>query len=1176
MPIRSRIRPSWLITGVFVMAIGLVALGMAAVKAERTESRQSQLQQRAGGIETELNALWALSDKTGRAVPADQANAAASMRKDLRSGLASAAASSPENFKALQKSFAHYDQHGHEAVTPILAKPDLTVESSDTDALKAMLLTSRHLKGNLDASHAAARSHERTALIALTVALILAFSLLGAFLVPARKAAIEARKRARDLTLQREMEERFQPVFERHPQAMAVSDAETLEFLAVNDSMVSRYGYSREELLTMKITDLHLRGDAVKRHIAEQGADDRASWIHLTKSGEEIEVEVHARSMMFGGRPAAMALGIDVTERNRIARALAESEERHRTVVETAQEGIVVYDLNGVVQLMNASMGEILGVDPEEQSGRRIAKVGSSGDHESIAVSATPPIESLLPVPAEVRIERTDGQERFVLGSSSPWADADGAVKGTVVMCSDITEQRLSEARIRESDALKTAMLDSSLDGIYTLDPNGDILEFNRAAEQMFQISRSEAIGRNALELLVPVQYRSTTEKKLGPLMKRQRKGRIIAERLTGWRADGTEFPAEVTVATTDGGEAHVTVHVRDITERFQHEHTLKARARQQAAVADLGAFSLQAQSIDAVYEEAANAIQGALGAEFLQVSTFGEDLDADIDVPVVRGFKAAALIDRRTDAHRVMAERIAEGPVIVDVRTLDSPHKSQLVSHGIKSALIVGVIVDGVLRGSISVQSTDQDVFGSDERYFMTAVANVVGAALARNEAEERMRDLALHDSLTRLPNRAVFEERLIEWAQTAKKSAAVAFVDVDHFKVLNDALGHQAGDQLLCALAPRFAEALGESALVARFGGDEFVVLVEDVEDDALAKVLGERLLDTLTVPVEIDGRPHHVSVSVGIKLVQPGADDLESAVRDADSAMYQAKERGRDRVEVFDEALHQRVVDRLRVDRDLRIALEHEDQLWCAYQPLISSKTREVVGIEALARWRHPELGQLSPAEFIPAAEELGLIGSLGWYILERAVHDAASWVAKGGAVADAAFVSVNLSPQQLADPSLAPRISVLLDDVGLSPQRLTLEVTETTLMADTELAQRGLEELAALGVRLVLDDFGTGFSSMAYLSRMPVSGIKVDRSFISGLGESARSDAIVRAIVSMAEALELEVVAEGVETEHQATAAIAMGCDKLQGFLFSKPVPAAEIDKLAGSSSYSVAA
>ena len=352
-----------------------------------------------------------------------------------------------------------------------------------------------------------------------------------------------------------------------------------------------------------------------------------------------------------------------------------------------------------------------------------------------------------------------------------------------------------------------------------------------------------------------------------------------------------------------------------------------------------------------------------------------------------------------------------------------------------------------------------------------------------------------------------------------------------------------------------------------MARFGGDEFVVLVEGIEDETVAKVIGERLLDSLTAPVDIDGRPHHVSVSVGIKLVDPGADHLDSAVRDADSAMYRAKERGRDRVEVFDEALHQRVVDRLRVDRDLRHALERDDELWCAYQPLISAETREVVGIEALARWRHPELGQLSPAEFIPAAEELGLIGSLGWHILERAVRDGAKWVAKGGVVADAAFVSVNLSPQQLADPSLAPRIAVLLDDVGLSPRRLTLEVTETTLMADTDSAQRGLEELAALGIRLVLDDFGTGFSSMAYLSRMPVSGIKVDRSFISGLGENGSSDAIVNAIVSMAEALELEVVAEGVETEAQAAAATAMGCDRLQGFLFSKPVPAEEIAGLA---------
>lgn len=820
-------------------------------------------------------------------------------------------------------------------------------------------------------------------------------------------------------------------MFDQHPEPMWVHDADSLAFLAVNDAMVARYGWSREELRDMTVDDLTAVGEYA------DGVDfsGRKAICHRTKHGELIEVDTHERAMAFDGHNGHMVLAIDVTERRRMIRALRDSEERHRTIVETAQEGIVVHDNDGRVQLMNERMGAILGVDADEQVGRLVADVfalapaGESG--------GAPELTGASESSTEFRIVLEDGTERWLLVSSSRWCDADGDPRGVVMMCGDVTE-------------------------------------------------------------------------------------------------------------------------------RVERESRLERRAGQQAAVADLGAFALQANTFDGIFDAAVDAVCAALDLEF--VFAINVDHDGVVRTEVTRGWGDLP-VSPAGDLWR-LRDRLQHGVIFTRPMEEAPPHILDYVrANGVRSGVIAGIVVRGEVRGLFAAHSRDEHAFGSDEQYFIQSIANVVGSALARHEAEEQTRDLALRDALTGLPNRAMFEERLVEWGARATVPGAVIFVDVDHFKVLNDALGHQAGDQLLRALAPRFAQALGQKALVARFGGDEFVILAEEIEDEEVAKLLGLRLLETLTAPVEIQGRPHHVSVSVGVKLVRPGADDLQSAVREADSAMYLAKERGRERVEVFDAHLHQRVVDRLRVDRDLRHAMTGDDELWCAYQPLVDAATRKIVGIEALARWRHPELGELTPADFIPAAEELGLIGALGWHILDRAVRDTAGWVAEGGELADAAHISVNLSPQQLADPSLAPRIAVLLDDAGLSPRRLTLEVTETTLMADTAAAQRGLEELAALGIRIVLDDFGTGFSSMAYLSKMPVSGLKIDRSFIQELGESSSTEAIVRAIVSMADALDLDVVAEGVETEVQALAARGLGSNKLQGFYFSRPLPAEQIAELA---------
>jgi diguanylate cyclase (GGDEF)-like protein len=413
----------------------------------------------------------------------------------------------------------------------------------------------------------------------------------------------------------------------------------------------------------------------------------------------------------------------------------------------------------------------------------------------------------------------------------------------------------------------------------------------------------------------------------------------------------------------------------------------------------------------------------------------------------------------------------------------------------------------------------------------FVQVVANILTDAVVRREAEEEIRRAAHYDAVTGLPNRALFLERLagaLQRAEREQRRLAVLVVDVDHFKAVNDAFGHEAGDRLVIALSARLREVLVVTDTLARFGGDELVVLCEDVAgpDDAIRIARGLR--PAATRPLDVDGRPHRVTISVGLAVTGGGV-AAETVVRDADTAMYRAKERGRDREELFDEELRTGVLHRLRVDQALRGA-EERGELSLVFQPLVALPAGETVGVEALLRWNHPGLGQVSPADFIPVAEQSGLIVPLGRWVLEQAVRQAAKWRRRRAA---APFtVNVNLSARQIGtDDGLVDAVRALIDDHGLRPGELALEVTESALMEDTDTAAATLERLRRLGVRVLLDDFGTGYSSLLHVQRFPIDAIKIDRSFVATLGGRHADEAIVESIAGMAAAFDLDVVRRG---------------------------------------------
>ncbi|WP_205699117.1 bifunctional diguanylate cyclase/phosphodiesterase [Conexibacter sp. SYSU D00693] len=435
--------------------------------------------------------------------------------------------------------------------------------------------------------------------------------------------------------------------------------------------------------------------------------------------------------------------------------------------------------------------------------------------------------------------------------------------------------------------------------------------------------------------------------------------------------------------------------------------------------------------------------------------------------------------------------------------------------------------------------------------------IARACQYAVERKRSELQLAHQALHDGLTGLPNRALLLDRLAQAvARTGRRdgSVAVLFCDLDRFKVVNDSLGHSAGDDLLVQVAHRLRSALRLGDTAARFGGDEFVVLCEDLDGPEQAQALATRITSALRAPFRLDGAEVPVRVSVGIALCDGPTVRPETLLRDADAAMYRAKERGGGRLELFDRAMHDRAVRRLEVETSLHRAIER-DELELHFQPQVALPRGGVCGAEALVRWRHPERGLVPPSEFIPAAEETGLVYDLGAWVFERACRQ---WVAWGGPELE---VAVNLSAHQCQRTDLPELFAHTLRRTGADPRRICLEVTETAVMGDQDTAGTVLGELKALGLGLAIDDFGTGWSSLSALQRFPFDLVKIDRSFVAALGPQGGEDgSIVTAIVSLSHALGMQVVAEGVETDGQRRRLADLGCDVGQGYLFARPAPA----------------
>ena len=608
-----------------------------------------------------------------------------------------------------------------------------------------------------------------------------------------------------------------------------------------------------------------------------------------------------------------------------------------------------------------------------------------------------------------------------------------------------------------------------------------------------------------------------------------------------------------------------------DITDQKHVEQQLERQSSAQATVARLGELALRGVEIGELLQESCRALTDVLGAD----AALAWRISADSRTRELRassGTTAAALPLHTglLTAGSPGATAVATGaPVLVE--NLDAePDLIRVLppeQRAIKSSVTVPIAGAPQVWGLLGAYSQVPQAFTEHDVNFVVALANILAEARERQQSQVAMEHRALHDLLTGLPNRGLFTDRLEQALERMRRHsgllAALLFIDVDHFKQVNDTLGHQAGDELLVAVATRLREAVRPSDTVARFGGDEFGLLLEEIANERAAIATAERIAASFARPFVLEAGSQFITASIGIALAD-GHHQAEALLRDADAAMYRAKQRGRARYDVFDDELRMRALARDRTEGELRRALE-ADELRLVYQPVVDIRTERVNGVEALLRWEHPSRGELAPAEFIAVAEESGLVDRIGQWVLDEALAHAARWE-QLHPDRPPIRVGVNISVAQLQNPRFPDTVAEAIASAGIEPQTLALELDESVLRDEAAQMRSVLRLLKRIGVRIAVHDFGTGDSSLRQLAALPVDTIKVQRRFVTALGTADADAPIAQAVIATGRALGLRVIGVGAETAEQVMQLRELGCDSAQGFLFSHPLSAEEFSVL----------
>ena len=745
----------------------------------------------------------------------------------------------------------------------------------------------------------------------------------------------------------------------------------------------------------------------------------------------------------------------------------------------------------------------------------------------------------LVRVGVEFLVYRADARERIAaFVEAEPRPERPGAPSLALTVRS-FGEAREWEDELRASEIRKALILDSALDCILTADHEGRIIEFNSAARRLFGYSRSEVLGREVADTIVPPGLRDEMRRRLrefvvsgdSPDLGRRREA-------TAMRSDGTLVPVEVVVVPAYvKGRVILSAYIRDLSERRRSERLAVARQRAtQALTASLSLVEAAPTVLDALVH----------GLQCNEARLWVVDLDSR--APSLAGTSSGAPHPEASGARDVLARQCLEEGIAV----WEGPP-----AMGTGVGLAVPVRAGGSVLGVLEVRCEKAREREIDWVTALADVASLLALFLKRQRAEADLQRFARYDSLTGLPNRSFFLdtlERTLSRAGRQRTRSALLFLDLDGFKAVNDGLGHAAGDSVLQTIAERLRAGTRSSDLVARIGGDEFIVLVSNLARADDAALVARGLLDRLAKPCRTDNHDVTLSASAGISVYPEDGTDADTLLRNADLAMYRSKQEGKNTYRFFTAEMSARALERMLLLDSLRNALEHEE-FEIVYLPVVYKD--HAPSLEALLRWRHPKLGLVAPSSFIAHAEESGLMLPIGAGVLRGATRFAASLDERD------VTVVVNLTARQFSQPNLVELVRSALEASSLEASRLELDLTEATVMAEGEEVTEKLSELRRLGVQLALDDFGTGYFSIRRLYDVGFRRLKIDRSLIGQLPSSVEQAAQVEAIVALSRSLGIEVVAEGVETEAQRAFLESKGCSGLQGYLLSPPLAEADV-------------
>jgi len=980
-----------------------------------------------------------------------------------------------------------------------------------------------------------------------------------------------------------ESEERFRQLAENISDVFFLKDAQSNRLLYISPAYAEISGLSCESALAKPdawFEAIHPDDLAAVREKQHQGRESGLfdyEFRIVRNDGSHRFIEARGFPVRDDSGRIVRIAGIakDITERKRSELDLRESDRRFSELIGNVEMISLMLDHDARITYCNDYLLRLTGWLQEEVIGQDWFALFVPEDSDMRDVFSALLENQPASWHHESEILTRAGQPRLIRWNFSLLRSGAGEVTGVASMGEDVTERVQAQLRIeqasiklRRSEGIKASILESSLDSIVSMDHEGCIVEFNSASEAVFGWTRAEVLGKSLEDLIVPRRFRDAHRRGLSNYLS-SGVGPMLGKRLelSALRANGSEFPIELAIAEITASPTPMfTAFIRDISERRESEARLKGLNRVYAVLSGINTLIVRARSRDELFEEACII---AVEKGRFPLAWVGVVQEGRLSVPLAawaggaHAYRARveALLSKPATAFAGMQVVITEARVVVVNDIATDPRvclRDEALASGFRSLVVMPLVVGGKVVALFNLCAEEMDFFDDEELKLLSELSGDLSYALEYIGQAERLDYLAYFDPLTGLANRTLLLDRLAQYMSSATSAAqgvALVLFDIERFKNFNDSLGRTTGDALLKHVGDWLTRTLGDANLLAHVGSGHFAVMLPDMHQaDGVARFLEISRRTFLANPFRVDGAELTITAKVGVAMFPDDGADAETLFKHAESALRKAKSSG-ERYVFYTQKMTDMVAGKLSLENRLRRALENEEFV-LHYQPKLSFVTGAVTGAEALIRWNDPLSGLVPPGKFIPILEETGLISEVGRWALRKALEEHLRWREAGWA---AVRIAVNVSPLQLRNAGFVAELQEAIAVGACAAAGLELEITEGMIMDDVSRNTATLKAIREMGICIAVDDFGTGFSSLAYLSRLPVDTLKIDRAFVNDMTVSPEGLALVSTIITLAHSLKLKVVAEGVETEAESRTLRALGCDEMQGFLFAKAVP-----------------